>query len=542
MKKYLLFSIFMVAILTLTGCSGTNEASIINRLSHQLDRTTSTVNSITSDTSSALALDNISKLFSENASMTQISTISQAYQNSSQNALALSETASKITKKIISIKKSIAGNIKLGNQNSSAINQLTSSMQKYTNSLNKTKSDYKNAAKQIYKFSDTENTNELTANLAKLSCCVESRKCYMDNLLLTLENIENILSVLETEQNLNDNLMGNTSSETTNVSNNENTTNTQNTTERIGQPQQMLYENEYYDDLSDKQNLQENIYNQNLQNQNYGTNYNNYRPAPNIQNYNQNFNQNYNGQYYGYNGYNNWRGGFNPDRNTDTYGPGVTNIDTYKFYGNNRRFQGSNGVNMIEADIQKQDDNVEQKTFRNEIPVEKKHRHFMSQSEANYINDEKTAIFLENKNGENFDNTNNTEKMTKKNLIEKQSEKQSDSLDNELDTTETNQNLNDSQTMLNQFDNIEINQLEYCEDLTNCPVNDSNTNEKQNGINSKIYNEQSSASLENESAKIKSVSNDVVANQLNLNTKIKGHTRTQLDVNKKIEELIKKAV
>lgn len=316
MKKSLILGLSLTAVLALAGCSSSNEAAIIDRLSHQLDRTTNTVGSITSDTSSDLALDNISKLFSEKASTAEISALSNAYQASAQAASNVSSASSQIYKKVKSIKKAIAGGVKLGNENASAINELTSSMQKYTNSLNKTKSDYKNAAKAIYKL-DSDST-EIDAKLSRLSCCVEARDCYMQNLLLTLENIEHILNGLEEAE-----------------------TDEQQTTETT-QPQQEV-------PPQNQEEAQPPINNTAAYNPvNFNAN-NGYANGGYVNNgYSNGGYANWYPAGYGYNGA--WRGGFNPDRNTDTYGPGVTNIDTYRFNGNGRRFQGSNGVNMIDAE------------------------------------------------------------------------------------------------------------------------------------------------------------------------------------------------
>ena len=428
----------------MVGCSGTNESAVINRLSHQLDRTATTVNSINQDPGSDIAIENISRLFSDKASTSQIKVLSDAYQSSANAASSARGLSNKINRKIVNIKKSIAENLKLGNENTATINELTTSMQKYTSNLNKTKSEYKNAAKAIYKIGEDNESEQLNVKLARLSCCVESRNCYMQNLLLTLENIENILNGLEADQNENENI------ETS--------------------------QNEY----------QENFEPQTNQNYSYNNGYypqQPYNPTTtyygNANGYNNAFNNPYG---YG-NGAYGWRGGFNPDRNTDTYGPGVTNIDTYKFNGNNRRFQGSNGVTSIEAEqgqdvLEPQKEQPdEQIDFQNERPRQ--------------MNESSQEI-------ENFFEQQATQTLP-------QEQKQA---------LQANQASLPTRPAIKPRKNAQEKQLEA---------------------------EPESEEKDIEEMKVRSVSTDIEENLLP-EDKVKGHTQTEADINKKIEKLIKKAV
>ena len=460
MKKLLIFAGILATSLSIAGCSGTNESAVINRLSHQLDRTANTVNSINQDTSSDIAIENISRLFSDKATTSQISVLSEAYQSSANAASGARGLSSKINKKIINIKKSIAGNLKLGNENTGTINELTTSMQKYTSNLNKTKSEYKNAAKAIYKIGEENESEQLNVKLARLSCCVEARNCYMQNLLLTLENIENILNGLEDNQNENE------------VVENE--------------------QNDYQNDL-ETQNIQNNaqIQNQIPINQNYNANnaYYNQQPYyPNATNYGgaNGYNGNFNYPYaYGNEagGYG-WRGGFNPDRNTDTYGPGVTNIDTYKFNGNNRRFNGSNGINMIDED------------FDNELDIP---QDVLNHDEV--INDDKvnkTMTTNESVQNENVE-ANETQ--------------------NDICSLPTNPPLKKHRIMHTNENRMS---------LKNCLNQDNN-----------FSSEDEEIKAEDEEMKIRSVSANG-EEEIQEEYKVKGHTQTEADINKDIENLIKK--
>ena len=452
MKKLLIFAGILATSLSVVGCSGTNESAVINRLSHQLDRTATTVNSINQDPSSDIAIENISRLFSDKASTSQIKVLSDAYQSSANAASSARGLSNKINRKIVNIKKSIAENLKLGNENTATINELTTSMQKYTSNLNKTKSEYKNAAKAIYKIGEDNESEQLNVKLARLSCCVESRNCYMQNLLLTLENIENILNGLEADQNENENI------ETS--------------------------QNEYQENFEPQTNQNSQIQNQIPINQNYSYNNGYYPQQPynptttyygNANGYNNAFNNPYG---YG-NGAYGWHGGFNPDRNTDTYGPGVTNIDTYKFNGNNRRFQGSNGVTSIEAeqgqDVLEQPN--EQIDFQNERPRQ--------------MNESSQEI-------ENFFEQQATQTLP-------QEQKQA---------LQANQASLPTRPAIKPRKNAQEKQLEA---------------------------EPESEEKDIEEMKVRSVSTDIEENLLP-EDKVKGHTQTEADINKKIEKLIKKAV
>ena len=463
MKKLLIFAGILATSLSIAGCSGTNESAVINRLSHQLDRTANTVNTINQDTSSDIAIENISRLFSDKATTSQISVLSEAYQSSANAASGARGLSSKINKKIINIKKSIAGNLKLGNENTGTINELTTSMQKYTSNLNKTKSEYKNAAKAIYKIGEENESEQLNVKLARLSCCVEARNCYMQNLLLTLENIENILNGLEDNQNENE------------VVENE--------------------QNDYQNDL-ETQNIQNNaqIQNQMPINQNYNANngYYNQQPYyPNATNYGgaNGYNGNFNYPYAygnGAGGYG-WRGGFNPDRNTDTYGPGVTNIDTYKFNGNNRRFNGSNGINMIDNDTNDETGILQENT----------------NDEENHESDAKEQILPINYSN-NYKIESNVQSLPNNPQIKKHRIMQT------LDNRETFDDVATGDDGLNQDENIEF--------------------------------------ADDEKIKIRSVGADVdqekeeekEEEKIQGENKIKGHTQTEADINKDIENLIKK--
>ena len=421
-KSTFVLGLSLSAILAIAGCTNntTNDQAVIDKLSTQLDRVTNTV--------SAVSVANIDEIAREDfggnvETISQLSRLSGSGQTASAIARNIENNRYQILRKAKAIKKSITGGqLKLGNDNARAISELTTSMQKYTTELTRTKSDYRNTVRSMAKLSDPG--TQFDAKLTRLSCCLESRDCYLNNILNTLNNVEGIL-----------NAAGNSNGETSNGQNGQNTTG-QNAAGQNANNQnsssQKDWGNKTPEDYANEQNGTNNGYNSsgnNLNNSNNANNsnnsgnsfggnqnlipfnYNGYCPDGNCFNGNANcpdgncynnancpdgncynnancpdgncydYNLNcpngncYNGNIANTNAYGMNRGLFNPGRNTDTYGPGVTNIDTYRYTGNGygngfgngygygynngfnrfngnnmqgmRRFNGSNGINAI---------------------------------------------------------------------------------------------------------------------------------------------------------------------------------------------------
>ena len=398
-KSTFVLGLSLLAILAIAGCTNntTNDQAVIDKLSSQLDRVTSTVSAV-----SVANIDEITREdFGGNAgTISQISRLSGSSQTASAIARNIENNRYQILRKAKAIKKSITGGqLILGNDNARAISELTTSMQKYTTELTRTKSDYRNTVRSMAKLNDPG--TQFDAKLTRLSCCLESRDCYLNNILNTLNNVEGIL-----------NTASNSNGET---SNNQNATD-QNAAGQNANNQnnssQKDWGNKTPEDYANEQNGTSNNHNssgnnsnnsgnsfsgnQNLIPFNYndycpngncynnencpdGNCYNNYANCPNGNCYDYNLNcpngNCYNGNIANTNAYGMNRGLFNPGRNTDTYGPGVTNIDTYRYTGNGygsgfgngygfgynngfnglngngtqgmRHFNGSNGINAI---------------------------------------------------------------------------------------------------------------------------------------------------------------------------------------------------
>lgn len=401
-KSTFVLGLSLSAILAIAGCANntTNDQAVIDKLSSQLDRVTNTV--------SAVSVANIDEITREDfggnvETISQLSRLSGSSQTASAIARNIENNRYQILRKAKAIKKSITGGqLILGNDNARAISELTTSMQKYTTELTRTKSDYRNTVRSMAKLNDPG--TQFDAKLTRLSCCLESRDCYLNNILNTLNNVEGIL-----------NTASNSNGET---SNNQNATD-QNAAGQNANNQnsssQKDWGNKTPEDYANEQNGTNNNYNSSGNNSNNSNNsgnsfsgnqnlipfnyndycpdgncynnancpdgncYNNYANCPDGSCYNGNLNcpngNCYNGNIANTNAYGINRGLFNPGRNTDTYGPGVTNIDTYRYTGNGygsgfgngygfgfnngfngfngngmqgmRHFNGSNGINAI---------------------------------------------------------------------------------------------------------------------------------------------------------------------------------------------------
>lgn len=410
-KSTFVLGLSLSAILAIAGCTNntTNDQAVIDKLSTQLDRVTNTV--------SAVSVANIDEITREDfdgnvETISQLSRLSGSGQTASAIARNIENNRYQILRKAKAIKKSITGGqLILGNDNARAISELTTSMQKYTTELTRTKSDYRNTVRSMAKLNDSG--TQFDAKLTRLSCCLESRDCYLNNILNTLNNVEGIL-----------NTASNSNGETSGSQNGQNTTgqnaagqnaNNQNSSNRKdwGNKTPEDYANEPngtnngYNSSEKNLNNTNNSNNSNNSGNSFGSNqnlipfnYNGYCPDGNCFNGNANcpdgncynnancpdgncydYNLNcpngncYNGNIANTNAYGMNRGLFNPGRNTDTYGPGVTNIDTYRYTGNGyrngfgngygygynngfnrfngnnmqgmRHFNGSNGINAI---------------------------------------------------------------------------------------------------------------------------------------------------------------------------------------------------
>ena len=343
MKKLLLSSIAIGSCLLLVGCGTSTEDAAVTNLSNQIDRLNNVIANSSVVSTTSFDLSNYSN------GNKDVSGIRNIYQKTS-NAIKEQEfLKDQIRSKNAIIKNKLASkDLKLG-KDAGAIKELANSLSKYTTKLTNTNNEYRKTSSSLARMSNSNSSSEVGARLTRLSSCCDSRLCYYNNILNTLNQIESILNggaIVVENGNLNNDYLKNYLSD--NFSNclydsngkcidgaycqngncydsNGNCINgycfdsNGNCVNGNCTPNRAYYQNGSV------------INNQNIANRNSNMPYNS--------------NYNYNAPY----GYRNNR--FNPNRNTDTYGPGITNIDTYRNngYAYNYGFRG-NGFNEITND------------------------------------------------------------------------------------------------------------------------------------------------------------------------------------------------
>ncbi len=333
MKKIFLGVVALTLTFVLTACGTSANSAAITSLGNQLDETANAISNIQTVNPSDL---NITKTMLE--SMTADNTNERLYNNAystQQNLLNEEYYKTDILRKTANIKNCLSKNIKLSKAQISAVKDLTSSLAKYTNSISYSESEMNSAVKSIssMKKNITKNAEKINAKLNRLACNSNSRSSYYENLINTLDQLENCLNVSCTEDSEQQ-----TQTETSQTNQTESgTTDSAQTKTKTGITKNI-------DTYSTNDNT--NYKNQTRQNPyNYAYNGNRgYYPA----NY-------YNNQYLPENYYNysapygnvyNRFNRFNPSRNTDTYGPMMRNIDTYGYNNANNNFYGY-GINGV---------------------------------------------------------------------------------------------------------------------------------------------------------------------------------------------------
>lgn len=316
MKKFILTSLALGSCLMLASCGSSSDEAAIQGLNNQLDRLNNVV------TNSAVISANDLSLSTYNNQNGDLSRLNGIYQKTSVAVSKQNDLREKILEKTAIVKKRLSQNEISLAENLNAIKELTNSISKYTTKLANTNNEYRKTSKSISRMKN--NTNTLTVDLnskyTKLSSCAETRSCYLTNLLNTLDEIENILGYTSTEQNQ--------------------------------EPANQLYEN------TDK--WIKNGYCHNCNNEMTNDVVRDENGIIANQNYNQFPERNFNipnrefmpaNQYY--NNYYQYPNSFNPNRNTDTFAPNYTNIDTYRNYGYGNGYGVMNrnwGYNGLEID------------------------------------------------------------------------------------------------------------------------------------------------------------------------------------------------
>ena len=224
MKKFLIGLSAIGLSVALTACGTSPNDAAINGLSKQLDDTSntlsefSTVNptdlSMSKDTLSALATNDNS--IYDNIIGTQQSLLNEQYYKTD----ILNRTAK--------IKSCLSKDLSLSKAQISAVKDLTNNLAKYTNSVSYTKSELNSAIKSVssMKKNATKNYDKISAKLNRIACNSNTRMAYYENIINTLNQLENFLCCENCNENLNENL--NENNQNTLTEENENTTTSQN--------------------------------------------------------------------------------------------------------------------------------------------------------------------------------------------------------------------------------------------------------------------------------------------------------------------------
>lgn len=289
MKKILLggFSLFMCV--TMAACGNSGETAAITNLSNQLDRTTNTLNSVAEIDANNLDIskESLDKIATEN----QGTAVNFQYNMvTAQNSIINEEYyKTDILNKTAKIKNYLSGDVKLAKEQINIIKELSNSLSKYNNSVAYSNSEFQTTIKSInnMKKNVDKNSYKINAKLNKLACNSNARCAYYENLLNTLMQLENILGIENIPDNENNEIENDINYEIASDTdkNKENTTDSDN-------------------------NETDNCPNGECQSS---------KTSPigkrNILN-----------------------------RNIDTYGPTLRNIDTYRYYGNGYNNGYANGI------------------------------------------------------------------------------------------------------------------------------------------------------------------------------------------------------
>lgn len=369
MKKFLLTTLALGSCLMLASCGSSSDEAAIQGLNNQLDRLNNVV------TNSAVISANDLSLSTYNNQNGDLSRLNGIYQKTSVAISKQNDLREKILEKTAIVKKQLSQNEFSLAENLNAVKELTNSVSKYTTKLANTNNEYRKTSKSISRMKN--NTNTLTVDLnskyAKLSSCAETRSCYLTNLLNTLDEIQNILGYTSAEQNQ--------------------------------EPANQLYEN--------TGKWVKNGYCHNCDNETINDVARDGNGVIVNPNYNQFPERNFNipsrefmpnnmpaNQYY-YNNFGQYPNSFNPNRNTDTFAPNYTNIDTYRNYGYGNGYGVMNrnwGYNGLEIDAKGEPTEIQNDISQTDIVEDEKLKQedISSQKQTiQYSNEEKNDRTIE---------------------------------------------------------------------------------------------------------------------------------------------------
>ena len=377
MKKIVILTICLLLSISLCGCSSTTDTQAFEKLNTELDN----VSSIVSSTNTSEVAE-VSSYLSNNSS----SHISLVRENAYYNMTDEDQLRQAVLELNSILKSSTRNKYKLGQKNASAIVELANTLKSNTAKLSDTKKDVKTYVNRIKRFSNVNTINypQMMSAYNALNSLMNERQTYLINIYATLQEIDNILS---------ENLV-----QTTDNQNDVNTLD-ENATQYPNSTSQNIYYDYSNSNYSENDSINQSLINNNQSNtrnnnqnlqtskrSNKSNNIDTYKNGKtnnqesnttiNQSGVNENTNYQYSNTQYGNNGYNNYNNGYNnlgygngaynrngrinPNRNTDTFYPTRSNIDTYRYrpnfntynygYNNLNRYNGYNSNNTYYND------------------------------------------------------------------------------------------------------------------------------------------------------------------------------------------------
>jgi len=299
MKKFIIGMTGIALCLCLTACGKSSTPSSVSNLSNQLDETANALSSISAVSPTDIGISSTNKTdeLYINSQLTQQSLLNEQYYKT------------EILDRTATLKNNLC-EVSLSKMQKSAINDLTNTLNKYTSAIQNSKYEMNSSAKAIssMKKNTTKNEEKLKAKYNRLACNSNMRSAYYENILNTLDEIENCL-------NLNCQDCTPTPTQEQNVEQKDDT-----------QTQPTIKKNiDTYQNEDKEQSETENLPQEDILPPSYNRKRKYYNP------------NRYNTVYNRFNR-------FNPSRNTDTYGPNRRNIDSFGGYGFNNFGGMGNGM------------------------------------------------------------------------------------------------------------------------------------------------------------------------------------------------------
>ena len=328
-KRIILGSIaILLTATTLVGCNSTEDATV-TKLSNELDKTNNSISNVKTLTETDLKVTEeiLDKLATQNQSENVQRNIYIA-QNAIQNE---QNCKNEVMAKTANIKKYLSQNdLKLAKNQVSALKDLSKNLSVYNNSISYSEREFNSAIKNYnnIKKSASKNPDSVNAKLNRIACNSNARCAYYENLLNTLDQVENVLGINPYNNENYEYLEDYSPTQFDDIEEDiekieENTTEDASETPKQDKPKKRRFKKniDTYLNEEDKKEIEE---------------------IQNIENLNNNIDNN-NNSTYNYNS-NNSLGRRNLNNyNTDTYGPTRRNIDTYRPY--NYSMPYNNGMN-----------------------------------------------------------------------------------------------------------------------------------------------------------------------------------------------------